>query len=342
MNSAIPQICLAPMRGLTGAIFRDTYAAFFSGIDWAVTPFLTTVQGNRIKPGQLQEVLPQNNARMPIVPQIISKTAHKFISLATALHDLGHDTVNWNLGCPFRRVAQKRRGSGLLPHPELVDAFLDTVLAAVPNQVSIKVRLGRHHPEEIFALLPVFNQYPLKALIIHPRTGVQMYNGQPDLDTFAACLAQCRCAVIYNGDITSPAGFDAMRRRFPAVDAWMIGRGVLGNPFLPAAIKGHAPGPTDRVARFRQFHDALYERYARVRHGPVQLADTMKGYWGYFARGFKHGENILKKIRKTQRAGEYQAVVDRFFDSEAQWLPDGSSGGTDRLSASADTALIQE
>jgi tRNA-dihydrouridine synthase B len=327
MNNPTPQICLAPMRGLTGAIFRNTYAEFFSGIDWAVTPFLTTVQGTHIKPALLNEVLPRNNTRMPIVPQIISKTATKFIALSKSLHDIGHDTVNWNLGCPFARVAKKRRGSGLLPYPELIDAFLNTVLASIPNQLSIKVRLGRHDPEEIFALLPVFNRYPIKELIIHPRTGVQMYSGKPDVEAFARCLPQCRCPVIYNGDITSRENFEALQKRFPAIDTWMIGRGVLGDPFLPEAIKGVGHAHTDRVRRFRQFHDALFERYALVRQGPVQLANSMKGYWSYFACGFKQGERILRKIRKAQHAAQYTAVVTQFFETEAQWRDDSAARG---------------
>ena len=120
-----------------------TYAECFQGIDGAVAPFLTTMEGTRIKASQLKELLPENNRYMPVVPQILSKTAEKFIVLAQALFDLGYETVNWNLGCPFARVAQKKRGSGLLPHPELVQAFLDKTLAAIPNRLSIKTRLGR-------------------------------------------------------------------------------------------------------------------------------------------------------------------------------------------------------
>ncbi len=123
-----PRICLAPLRGLTGAIFRNTYAEYFAGIDWGVTPFLNTMQRAVLKPSQLQEILPENNRAIPMVPQIISKTAEKFIPLAKAIFDLGYDTINWNLGCPFPRVARKLRGSGLLSHPELIDAFLEKTL----------------------------------------------------------------------------------------------------------------------------------------------------------------------------------------------------------------------
>jgi len=261
-------------------------------------------------------MLPENNAKMPVVPQILSKTADHFIALAKILIDLGYDTINWNLGCPFPRVAQKMRGSGLLPHPERVDAFLEKVLGALPGHISVKARLGRQRPDEIFDLLSVFNRYPIKELIIHPRTGVQMYTGQPDLNTFEKCLAVCRCTVIYNGDINAREDFERLRQRFPTVHTWMIGRGAVSNPFLPGHIKGHPLG-TDSLNRFRQFHDTLFERYALVRSGPAHLVDSMKGYWGYFARSFAKGEMLLKRVHKTQHPDQYRPLVARFFDQEA-------------------------
>ncbi len=312
-ESTSPHIYLAPLRGLTGAVYRATYAEFFQGIDGAVAPFLTTIQGTRIKPGQLKELLPENNRLMPVIPQILSKSADKFIVLAKALFDLGYETINWNLGCPFARVAQKMRGSGLLPHPDVVQSFLDVVLTAIPNRLSIKTRLGRRQKDEILALMPVFNAYPLQELIIHPRTGEQMYTGKPDLEIFAQCLDLSRCPVVYNGDINTRQDFESLRRRFPAVSAWMIGRGVLANPFLPAEIKGLLDVTGNRMERFHLFHDTLYDRYAQVRHGPAHLVDSMKGYWTYFAAFFPGGERILKQIRKSQGTEQYKKVVDSFL-----------------------------
>jgi tRNA-dihydrouridine synthase B len=311
------QICLAPLRGLTGAVFRNSYAELFRGIDRAVAPFLTAIGGARIKPGQLKELLPENNTRMPVVPQILSKNADNFIFLSRVLHDLGYDTVNWNLGCPFPRVARKKRGSGLLPHPDLVDAFLEGVFSSSSVRISIKARLGRQGPDEIFALLPVFNRYPLEELILHPRTGVQMYTGRADLDTFEKCLPLCSCPLTYNGDIESKTDFDRLRMRFPTTTTWMIGRGVLRNPFLPAIIKGLNGDAVNWVERFRQFHDTLYERFAQVRHGPAHLVDSMKGYWNYFAASFAKGERVLKQVRKADTPKRYEQIVAHFFENEA-------------------------
>ncbi len=314
-----PQIVLAPLRGVTDAVFRTTFAEHFSGIDWAISPFLSTTKGPRIKPAHLKEVLPENNLRMPVVPQIMSKSAGNFLLLATALADLGYTGINWNLGCPYPMVARKGRGSGLLPHPDTIEAFLERVLAVIPNQLSVKLRLGRQDCSEIDALVPIFNRFPLKGLIIHPRTGEQMYTGHPDLGAFGRCLASSRHPVIYNGDITSAEDFNMLQKRFPGADGWMIGRGAIYDPFLPGCIKAETQPFAGRVRKFQAFHDQLYARYGRKLYGPSHLINRMKGLWGYFAKAFNEGPNLRKKINKTRNPQQYCEVVNRFFDQGPQW-----------------------
>jgi tRNA-dihydrouridine synthase B len=309
----IPKICLAPLKGVTDAIYRTTYAEFFGGVDWSITPFLTTVQGTRVKPNHLRQVLPENNRSMPAVPQIISKTAANFIFLAQALSDLGYASVNWNLGCPYPMVAKKGRGSGMLPDPERVVAFLDLVLTAIDIRLSIKMRLGRFCSDEIEDLLPRLNGYPLESITIHPRTGVQMYSGRPDLEAFERCLALTRHPVIYNGDIVRRADYEVLQARFPQIDTWMIGRGVIMDPFLPSDIKWPHKDRGDRILKFRAFHDRLFERYQEALSGPSHLLDRMKGLWRYFSEGFENGQELRKRIHKTARIEHYLDVVQHHF-----------------------------
>lgn len=313
------RLCLAPLKGVTDAVFRTTFASFFEGVDWAVTPFLSTPKGMRVKPSFLKDVLPENNRLMPIVPQVLSKNAENFIPLALALWDLGYERVNWNLGCPYPRVANKGRGSGLLPDPVAVERFLDRVSAAMPNRLSVKMRLGRHRADEIFRLMPVLNRYPIEAITIHPRTGVQMYQGTPDLDVFERCLALCRHPVIYNGDIVDPAGFDALRRRFPGISSWMIGRAAVADPFFCDTLKGRRWQGSERNEIFKAFHDTLYERYSEKLFGPSHLLDRMKGLWAYFARSFEQGNMVRKKINKSRNVRQYEEIVSDFFQGEPVW-----------------------
>ncbi|MCP4744846.1 MAG: tRNA-dihydrouridine synthase family protein [Desulfobacteraceae bacterium] len=316
MKESNIDLCLAPLQGLTDVIFRSTYSRYYPGIDWAVTPFLTTSRGPaRIKPSQAKEVLPANNLQMRIVPQILDNTASSFVGLAHVLADLGYDMVNWNLGCPFARVAKKKRGSGLLPYPDLIKAFLDEVFAYTRVQVSIKMRLGYYCADEIYSILPIFDQYPIHSLIIHPRTGKQMYTGKPDFEFFEKCLQLSKHSIVYNGDIVCLDSFNYLRGRFTGVKTWMIGRGVLTDPLLPARIKGCPDSEQAPVERFSKFHDALVHAYEARLSGPGHLVDRMKGFWSYFSLAFKNGRDILKQVRKSKNIDHYLSAAHRFFES---------------------------
>ena len=323
-SSPAQPLILAPLRGVTDAIFRTSFAECFGGVAWAVAPFVTSVRGPRVKAKLLKDLLPERNPRMAVMPQILGKDAQEFVVMARALFDLGYETVNWNLGCPYPMVAKKGRGSGMLPHPERIASFLDTVLAAIPGRLSIKTRLGRFQTDEIDELIPLFNRYPLSEVIIHPRTGVQMYGGKADLDRFEECFALCRHPVVYNGDVDSAETFDILAERFGPVAGWMLGRGLVANPFLAEELAGTVPG--HRVERFHQFHDLLVRRYGEVLFGPSHLVQRMKGLWQYFHRPFENGRKVLKRIHKAKNPDQLRAVTERFFDGEARWQTESPAG----------------
>jgi tRNA-dihydrouridine synthase B len=315
-----PVLILAPIRGVTDVIFRNAFAEIFPGFDRAVAPFISTVRARRYKPSQLSDVLPENNDGPALTPQIMSNDPDDFSALARHLFDLGYHTVNWNLGCPFRRVAGKMRGSGLLPHPDRVADFLERTVDVMPNRLSIKIRLGRYDAEEIERLIPVFNAYPLAEVIVHPRTGVQMYAGTPDLEAYGRCLAACRHPVVYNGDIVDIPTFQDQARRFPETAGWMIGRGAVADPFLPGIIKTGRHPQGAAVASIRRFHDRLLTGYCRFFSGPSHPVDRMKGIWLYLSRSFAAGRKLLKEVQKAKSVDRYSQVVDRFFDDRPEWI----------------------
>jgi tRNA-dihydrouridine synthase len=315
-----PRLWLAPLRGLTDAEYRTALARHFEGIDLAVAPFITTHGGHRIKTRHVRDLLPANNRDLPVIPQILSKSPDDFVQLANHLYDLGYACVNLNLGCPFPQVANKGRGSGMLPFPERVAGFLEATIPRLAGRLSIKTRLGRHHGDEIHSLIPLFNRYPLQEVIIHPRTGVQMYTGQPDRDAFAACLRTLDPPVIYNGDITRLSDFNPLAARFPSAAGWMIGRGVLANPFLPGILKHGRDGYQNKVARFNRFHDELLERYRIRLHGPGHLLNRMKGFWKYFPQCFRDSDKGRRRILKARTLTQYRDAVSAFFDGGREWI----------------------
>ncbi len=308
---------MAPLKGVTDHLFRSAFTDHFGGFDLAVAPFITTKQGHRIKKTYVKDVLPENNTRLPVVPQILSKTAGDFIILANHLYDLGYDTVNWNLGCPYPMVANKQRGSGMLPYTDRIQAFLDRVIPQLGGSLSIKMRLGWKDKSDIFRLLPVIDSYPLSEIIIHPRTGLQRYDGTVDLQAFEDCLSATRHPVVYNGDIRTLDDFKRLSRRFDSVQAWMIGRWCIADPFLPIRIAEGAHDIPDKILRMKQFHEALFDAYSRVLFGPAHVMNKMKGLWKYFSLSFEECKKPIKEITKQRQPNLYLERVNQFFDKEA-------------------------
>ena len=243
-------LILAPMQGLTELLFRRAFERAFPGaFDYAVSPFISLTHGNlRDAEKKIDDVLPERNrGSMRVVPQILGHEVGEFVDLANRLYDLGYEEVNWNIGCPMRRVAGKHRGSGILPYPEEVRAVLEGVVPAMRPQLSVKMRLGYRSANEIDSIVPILNDYPLANVTIHPRIGKQMYSGTPDLTRFAEVLPMLKHRVIYNGDICSLGDYERIRRMFPTVKDVMIGRGVLYNPLLPIEIRRAQPEGLDGV-----------------------------------------------------------------------------------------------
>jgi len=303
------------MRGLTEFVYRNAFSRHFEGIDVAVSPFITTVSG-KISNKHIKDVLPQNNQGLPLIPQLLSKDPLGFINMAHKLFELGYQEINWNLGCPYSMVANKMRGSGFLPHPDKIDQFLSTVLEKIPNRLSIKMRLGRFNDDEIFSIIPVLNAYPLSALIIHPRTGVQMYKGVPNLNKFEKCLPLSRHHVIYNGDIRSPKDYHTICERFPSVDGIMIGRGLLSNPFILEIID--KPQVKLDYLRLKSFHDDLYNQYRSILSGSGHVLGRMKEHWKYMSQEFHQSQKILKKIQRTVNFSQYESSVLEAFSLQRE------------------------
>ena len=317
---------LAPLHGVTNRVFRASFFRHFGGFDSAVAPFILAVPTSKAKPNHFKDLLPGPAAearapgdvpraaggaepRVPLVPQLLGNDPAAFVETAKVLAGLGYAEINWNLGCPYPMVADKMRGSGLLPFPERIAEVLDSACAVPGIEISVKLRLGRSDPEDILRLMPVLNGYPLKSVIIHPRVGTQMYRGQVDLGRFAAAAALCRHKLVYNGDIASRASFESLRARFPDIGEWMIGRGAISNPFLPEEIRmGAVEG--DRPLRLRAWHEDLYESYRSVLFGPAHVLDKMKEVWTYLSASFPESQRQLERVSRATTLAAYEAAVE--------------------------------
>lgn len=308
-------IYLAPVQGITDRIYRNLFPVYFKGVDMAIAPFISPVKKMKPENNLLREFYPDRNTGIPTIPQIMSSNPDDFTTLANVLSDIGYGMVNWNLGCPFPMVVKRGRGAGMLCYPDRVESFLDKAMPAIKPKLSIKLRIGFKYTDEVLELIPIFNRFPLEELIIHPRTGVQMYEGEVDLDIFGQCLNLSKHRVVYNGDINSLEKLEMLAQRFGSVERWMIGRGLLSDPFLAEKIKFNTEKPyAEKIKIVRAFHDQLFTEYSKVLYGPAHITNKMKEIWSYMGGFFENAKKIQKRIHKTHHRDNYVDVVNKVFD----------------------------
>jgi tRNA-dihydrouridine synthase len=306
------------MRGVTTRFYRQAFVRHFDGLDAEMAPFIPTVQAEKINPKLLRDVLPENNSGLPLIPQLIGNRAEDFVRMSQALYDLGYDEVNWNLGCPYKPIRNKFRGSGLLPFPDRVDAFLNTVCSESPCRVSVKVRLGISDESDLMNLIPVLNRYPLSEVIIHPRTAEQMYDGTVDLQAFDAAFQTLTLPVCYNGDLFALSFFEQVSSAYPSIQRFMLGRGLLANPFLCEQIKSGKSPIDNAIERLLAFHDEVLANYQTVIDGDRPLLGKMKEFWSYPAPNLSNGKTFFKKVKKCRSLDAYRQIVQEQL-SQSEW-----------------------
>lgn len=315
-------IYFAPLEGITTYPYRNLHHKYFGGVEKYFTPFLAPgpEQGMSVK--EMRDVLPENNAGVPVVPQILTNRARDFLLASKKLSEMGYREINLNLGCPSGTVTAKKKGSGFLLYPDDLDRFFDEVFsdAAVRNGellVSVKTRIGKNEVEEWPELMQVYNRYPIHELTVHPRIQKEFYKGTPHLDVFADILKESRNPVVYNGDLFTVENAKEFREKFPTVGTVMIGRGLIRNPALAEMILKEETEPeADILPRIREFHDALFEHYRETMSGDRNLLFRMKDLWSYMLAEVPDSEKLAKKIRKSQHVPEYLAAVEEVF---ARW-----------------------
>ncbi len=301
---------LAPMEGITTYLFRNAYHRYFGGADKYFTPFITSRNMNQ---RERNEVLPEHNQGLDVVPQILTNRADEFLAIAGRIAEYGYTTVNLNLGCPSGTVTAKKRGAGFLGVPDELDRFLYEIYENPPLKISIKTRIGVSSVEEWGGILERYRKYPIEELIIHPRLQKEMYRYTPHWDAFQAACDVLSVPLCYNGDITSRHDLEGLLAEMPQIGCVMAGRGVLKNPALIAELKGADRGEVLTKEALRAFHDELFEGYAAIMPGETPALFKMKDLWSYLSGSFADSGKYLKKRRKAGTFRAYKIAVDTLF-----------------------------
>ena len=308
--SIFPPLALAPMAGVTNALFRRLFKPFGFGL--TVSEFVSAQSLVRMHKRTLEmiDVYPEER---PTSVQLHGNDPQVMAQAAAFVEECGADIVDINFGCPAPKIVKGGDGAAILRDPDLAVAICAAVRKAVQRvPVTVKMRLGWSSDNYTFVEIAKRAEAAgIDAFTLHGRYGQQFYRGEADWSYIARLKEAVSVPVIGNGDIRSAD--DAVRSmRETGVDAIMVGRAALGNPWLirevAAVMSGLAaplaPSVAERVDFARAHLDAMVERYGE-KSGVLQ----MRKHLGWYLKGVDGAALLREQINHEPSADGVRAIL---------------------------------
>ena len=305
-------LMLAPMQGLTNRALRALFG------EWA-KPDVMFTEFIRVRTGSRKAISPVDrleagsiSGNIPLVVQLIGKDTESLIKTAEAAQEGGAAHLNLNLGCPFGRMNNGSAGGALLKHTKGLEQRLKSLRVCTIGSLSVKVRSGYDNPEQIFSLLPMFEDNGIDFIVIHSRTVVQKYSGLADHDLTARVVAQTRLPVIANGDVTTVAEGRKVLAKTKAAGL-MIGRGAIRDPLIFQRLRGMAPemaSRTERSMELQYYFSELINRYQDIFQGNTQVLNKLKTILSMLEEDQVFGAQI-RKILRSNSLEKFTSLVDK-------------------------------
>ena len=300
-------LSFAPLEGITSYIYRNTHAEYFGGCDKYYTPFISPSDNTKIGRKGFRDMLPENNCIVKPIVQTLTNNSQSFIKFAQKVKEYGYDEINLNLGCPSGTVVNKKRGSGLLREKELLKSFLDEIFEKSNIGISIKTRIGFSSPDEFDEILELYNTYPIKELIVHPRCREDFYKGEINYEAFNKAYSKSLAPVCYNGNIFTADDYTQIKEKYPRLNHIMFGRGAVANPALMREIKGGSKITTEEMVEFTHI---LADRYNSILSSDHFTMHKLKEIWLFMMWNFPDEEKVLKTVRRTEKLSELLRAIE--------------------------------
>ncbi len=282
------QAVLSPMVGVTDVAFRALAKRYGAGLTY--TEFVSSAGLIRGKESILQ-LVKIDPSEKPVAVQLFGSNVEEVVK-AAQLMEKQFDIIDVNCGCPAWKVMKTGAGSELLRKPEGIGKFVYQLTSAVKKPITVKMRIGIDNNNiNAVEVAKIVEANGAAALAIHGRTQEQGYSGEANWDIIKEVKEAVSIPVIGNGDVFTPEVFQ-QRLEASGVDAIMIARGAMGNPYIFQQIKDYV-----RKGTYEK-KDGIEQFFAYLELAEKYTIDffTIKNHAVNFTKGMKGGAKLREQI----------------------------------------------
>lgn len=308
-------VVLAPMAGISNSAYRTIIKEMGCGLIYA-----EMVSDKAITYGSKKtiDMLYMTDFERPISQQIFGSDKESFVKSAKYIYEnMKPDIIDINMGCPVPKVAVRAQaGSALLKDPDKVYEIVKAVKEAVPCPVTVKIRSGwDENSINAVEIAKVIEKAGADAIAVHPRTRAQGYSGKANWNIIKEVKENVNIPVIGNGDILTC--YDAKRMLDETgCDAIMIGRGVLGNPWLIKECidyleNGKEPEEVSVEEKINMIKYHI-ELLRKTKCDKLALLE-IRSHASWYLKGIKNSSKLRTNICKAKNIEELLNLIEEFL-----------------------------
>lgn len=311
------EVVLAPMAGVCNSAFRRIIKEMGCGLLYAEMVSDKALVYNNEK---TKEMLYMTEEERPIAQQIFGSDKKSFVEAAKmVIKEMSPDIIDINMGCPVPKVALRAQaGAALLKDPEKVYEIVKSVVEAVDVPVTVKIRSGwDHNSINAVEIAKVCEKAGASAITVHPRTRSQGYQGLADWSIIKKVKESVNIPVIGNGDIVSAKDAKKMIDQ-TGCDAVMIGRGVLGNPFLIKQVLTYLKtgelipnqSPKEKMQTCLKHFDYLLQ----IKPEKIAVLE-MRTHGAWYLKGLPNAVAVKKRLYEITTKEEFINTMKEYMET---------------------------